>query len=99
MEVALRADVPPERIRIDEFGRTYCAGLDTDDAYRPLCRSHHSREGALRAAAARSPLIAAAVRADELRAHHPAGHRPGCAVFAALDDLDRAAAALLAAVS
>lgn len=94
IEVALRADAPSALLARDPEGRTYYTGLDTEIAYRPLCRSHHAREGALRAAAARAPVIAAAVRATDLRLTHRPGHRQGCAVCATLDRMDLAAAAL-----
>lgn len=51
IEVALRADIPQEALRREpERNVLYYGGLDTENAYRPLCRSHHSREGALRTA-------------------------------------------------
>lgn len=98
MEVALRPDVPADRLRVSEQGLVYCSGVATDDAYRPLCRSHHSREGALRAAASRSAVVDAAVKAEMLRVDHAPGHSDECRICPALDRLDEAARNLMAAL-
>lgn len=93
IEAALRADVPRELITWSPRG-PYYAGLNTEDAYRPLCRSHHAREGTLRAAAERSPAVAGAVARDRLAVEHECA--PECPACTAVAAFDAAAAACVA---
>jgi hypothetical protein len=96
IEMALRVDVPPQLLRLSPEGAPYYAGFNTEDAYRPLCRSHHGREGALRAAAHRSPAVAAGVIRDRLQREHECTGDT-CGVCRLLADFDVAATALVAA--
>lgn len=49
--MALVAEIPDEDLTYDESRKMwFYAGMDTERAYRPLCRSHHAREGVMRAA-------------------------------------------------
>lgn len=43
LEVALRADAPPELIRVSPRGFSYFAGEDSRGGYIRLCTSHHRR--------------------------------------------------------
>lgn len=49
LELALRPGLPAVSIAFSKDHRNapYYTGLDTENAYRYLCRSHHSREGGL----------------------------------------------------
>lgn len=71
IESALRPDFPKDLLVKDPFGgSTYYPGKNTEDAYRPLCRSHHLREGSLNAASARSSRVELAVVSDRIRNDH-----------------------------
>jgi hypothetical protein len=96
IEMALRVDIPTRLLTTSPEGSPYYPGFNTEDAYRPLCRSHHAREGALRTAAQRSPAVAAGVIHDRLRAEHEcvAG---SCAVCDLLAQFDAVAEALVEA--
>ncbi|MFE7574705.1 hypothetical protein ACFU5Z_08210 [Streptomyces sp. NPDC057521] len=94
--MALRVDVPPQLLKFSPEGAPYYAGFNTEDAYRPLCRSHHGREGALRAAAHRSPAVAAGVIRDRLQADHECTGE-GCQVCRLLTEFDSLAEALVSA--
>jgi hypothetical protein len=94
IEVALRVDVFADLLVTGPSG-PYYAGLNTEDAYRPLCRSHHGREGALRAAADRSAAIAGAIARDRLAGAHDCTG-PTCLTCSAILSFDVAAELLVA---
>lgn len=91
IEMALRDGLPAELLRTSPTGSVYYGGLQTEEGYRPLCRSHHSREGGLRGAARRSAAVAVAAALELLREHTCSG---ACAVCADLVSYDAAVARL-----
>lgn len=85
IESALRPDFPKDLLVKDPFGGSmYYPGKNTEDAYRPLCRSHHLREGSLNAASARSPRVELAVVSDRIREEHGDCE---CSVCLLIDDI------------
>jgi hypothetical protein len=93
--MALRPDFPRPLLTMDPAtGALFYTGLNTEDAYRPLCRSHHGREGGLMAAASRSPRVAAAAVADRIRDEH-GDCSPFCGVCGIIMALDQTWAQLV----
>ena len=70
IEAALSPHIPIEDLSLAPSGALYYAGVNTEEAYRPLCRSHHVREGNLSAGVRRSPVVARAVRVEAVRNDH-----------------------------
>lgn len=95
IEVALRPSVPRSELREDPLtGSLFHPGLDPEYAYRPLCRSHHAREGALSATLRRYPALRDALIADKLRSEHGLSCELSCDACIAIRRYDEAVADL-----
>lgn len=90
LEAALRPDAPAHLLRHDGDGGMYYFGLDVLEGYRNLCRSHHGREGALRAAAQRDADLAIVLLVQRARGEHGELCPPPCAGCSALRAYDEA---------
>jgi len=95
IEAALNPRIPIEELSVDpDTGALYYAKLDTERAYRPLCRSHHVREGNLAAGVRRDPVVARAIRVEAVRNDHRCDDMP-CEVCELLFRHDQAIKLLL----